>query len=622
MDVTRAAHYMRQAALGLQHAHETAGLVHRDIKPGNILIDRTGVVKILDMGLARFFHDEEDVLTRKYDENVLGTADYLAPEQALDSHGVDIRADIYSLGATFYFCLTGRTPFAEGTTAQKLIWHQTRQPKPIRLIRPEVPEGLVALVEKMMAKDLAQRPQTPQAVADALASWTTTPIGPPPQEEMPQWSPAALGVPGGEGSPIPQGRTGSSGAPSSARRKNWQVPSTSSSSPTSIPAPPPPRPGGSSPTAPLPRQAPPPRNTPGSNDTGPVASLQPAAQAVGSHPSLTDGSSPQPGAVVVTAPADFHSHEEEEPLPWDPQFVSVTDDLTLPLHAPSQPRRRFIGTLWHWHGREFIARLSRPWIWWALGGVSIVVLLASLIAATFWLLWRNSSAPSDKALSSRVYKVGKDHKLRTVQDALKKVRPNDHIVLQDPTITEDLAIDARADRLKNITIESEDPSRPVIWRPKSKDPSYLAVLTNVEGWRLEGITFDGDDRCQKGVVLLSGCCADTLFDNVHICGFKKAGLVFFNCEGEPHRPVIFSQMVITAHRGGADSALFFSLDPKIIGTSSNRDIVFRDCTLVGEYRKYAQVHESAVLKTQVDSQDIKVQLDTNHPATLLKELLR
>ena len=103
LDVLRACHYIRQAAVGLQHAHE-AGLVHRDIKPGNILVDRTGTVKILDMGLARFFHDEEDMLTKKYDENVLGTADYLAPEQALDSHGVDIRADIYSLGATFYFC--------------------------------------------------------------------------------------------------------------------------------------------------------------------------------------------------------------------------------------------------------------------------------------------------------------------------------------------------------------------------------------------------------------------------------------------------------------------------------------------------------------------------------------
>src|SRR5262249_43547876 len=148
-------------------------------------------VKILDMGLARFFHDEEDDLTKKYDENVLGTADYLAPEQALNSHEVDIRADIYSLGATFYFCLTGRTPFSEGTVAQKLIWHQTRRPKPIRTLRPEVPEEIVAVIDRMMAKRPEDRFQTPMAVAEALEPWTQTPIPPPPEAEMPQLSLAA-----------------------------------------------------------------------------------------------------------------------------------------------------------------------------------------------------------------------------------------------------------------------------------------------------------------------------------------------------------------------------------------------------------------------------------------------
>src|SRR6516225_7396686 len=188
MDHLRAAHYIRQAALGLQHAHDTAALVHRDIKPGNILVDRNGIVKVLDMGLARFFHDEEDILTKKYDENVLGTADYLAPEQALDSHNVDIRADIYSLGATFYFCLTGRTPFSERTVAQKLIWHQTRLPKPIRSFRAEVPEGVVAVIDKAMSKDVAARYQSPLEMAEALSEWTKTPIPPPPENEMPKLS--------------------------------------------------------------------------------------------------------------------------------------------------------------------------------------------------------------------------------------------------------------------------------------------------------------------------------------------------------------------------------------------------------------------------------------------------
>jgi serine/threonine protein kinase/Tol biopolymer transport system component len=194
MDVTRAAHYTRQAALGLHHAHE-AGMVHRDVKPGNLLVDRQGVVKILDLGLARFFTDEDDKLTKQHDErNILGTADYLSPEQAINSHAVDIRTDIYSLGATLYFLLAGRPPFAEGTVAQKLIAHQMRTPEPICTLRPETPEGLAAVVGKMMAKDPAQRYQTPAEVYEALAPWTQAPIAPPADEEMPHSSRRLRGV--------------------------------------------------------------------------------------------------------------------------------------------------------------------------------------------------------------------------------------------------------------------------------------------------------------------------------------------------------------------------------------------------------------------------------------------
>src|SRR5574340_110943 len=94
-----AANYICQAADGLAHAHE-AGLVHRDVKPANLLVDGKGVVKVLDLGLARFADESRASLTIVHDENVLGTADYLAPEQALNSHSVDAKADIYSLGCT------------------------------------------------------------------------------------------------------------------------------------------------------------------------------------------------------------------------------------------------------------------------------------------------------------------------------------------------------------------------------------------------------------------------------------------------------------------------------------------------------------------------------------------
>jgi len=194
LPVDRAIHYVRQAAIGLQHAFK-AGLVHRDIKPGNIMVERTGTVRVLDLGLARFYLDQTDLLTLQYDEkNVLGTADYVAPEQALNSHDVDIRADIYSLGATFYFLLTGQPPFVGGKVAQKLIWHQVRHPTPVRQVRPEVPEGAAAVLARMMAKAPAQRFQSPGDVADALAPFDEEPVARPREEEMPKLCPLLAGA--------------------------------------------------------------------------------------------------------------------------------------------------------------------------------------------------------------------------------------------------------------------------------------------------------------------------------------------------------------------------------------------------------------------------------------------
>ncbi len=181
----RAAHYVRQAALGLQHAHE-AGLVHRDVKPANLLVSRAGIIKVLDLGLARFFLDETDALTREHNAKaVLGTADYLAPEQGRDSHAVDIRADIYSLGATFFYLLTGRPPFDGGTLKQKMLAHQMKPPPDVRELRREVPGEMAVLMARMLAKEPAKRPRTPAEVADALVPWAQTPLAPPTPDELP-----------------------------------------------------------------------------------------------------------------------------------------------------------------------------------------------------------------------------------------------------------------------------------------------------------------------------------------------------------------------------------------------------------------------------------------------------
>lgn len=164
----RAANYLRQVALGLHHAF-SAGLVHRDVKPANLLVERTGVVKLLDLGLARFFHDGDDFSIMN-DETVLGTADFVAPEQTINSHDVDIRADIYSLGATMYYCLTGQPPFPGGSAAQKMMAHHTVPPRSIRSYRSDVPDDLLAIIEKMMEKKPDNRYATPADVALAAAS--------------------------------------------------------------------------------------------------------------------------------------------------------------------------------------------------------------------------------------------------------------------------------------------------------------------------------------------------------------------------------------------------------------------------------------------------------------------
>jgi eukaryotic-like serine/threonine-protein kinase len=170
MDYLTAADFIRQAADGLAHAHK-AGLIHRDVKPANLLVDQKKVVKVLDLGLARFTGDEQASLTVAFDENVLGTADYLAPEQALDSHGVDGRADIYSLGCSLYFLLTGHPPFPDGTLPQRLMMHQKQPPPSIFKDRPDAPQDLIDICLKMMAKKPDQRYQSMSEVSQALADW-------------------------------------------------------------------------------------------------------------------------------------------------------------------------------------------------------------------------------------------------------------------------------------------------------------------------------------------------------------------------------------------------------------------------------------------------------------------
>jgi uncharacterized protein (TIGR03067 family) len=206
MSVAEACESIRQAADGLEHAHER-GMVHRDIKPHNLMLTASGQVRILDFGLAGFA-SEESVAFRSAKGNpfaeqkatmgnltsigaVMGTPDYMAPEQAADAHTADIRADIYSLGCTLHFLLTGKPPYEADSVVAKLMAHVDQSPPSLASCRNDVVPELSAVVARMMAKDPAVRFQTPAEVAAALAPFAK-PAAPPPRRRKRTLVAAAL----------------------------------------------------------------------------------------------------------------------------------------------------------------------------------------------------------------------------------------------------------------------------------------------------------------------------------------------------------------------------------------------------------------------------------------------
>jgi urea transport system substrate-binding protein len=170
LPVGMACELARQASLGLQHIHER-GLIHRDIKPANLMLTNGGQLKVLDLGLAFRKASTEHSRELTMTQQSMGTVDYMAPEQWLDSHEVDIRADIYSLGCTLYYFLTGSPPFAASKSSnamRKMYAHSVDPVPPIRDKRPEVPVELAAVIKRMLAKNRNERYAVPAEVAKAL----------------------------------------------------------------------------------------------------------------------------------------------------------------------------------------------------------------------------------------------------------------------------------------------------------------------------------------------------------------------------------------------------------------------------------------------------------------------
>jgi serine/threonine-protein kinase len=185
LSVAEACDYIRQTCLGLQHAVEK-GLVHRDIKPANLVLTTANTIKILDLGLARLAPPTAKsglVSQITSPDLVIGTPTYIAPEQARDSHGADTRADLYALGGTLFFLLTGRPPFVTAAATDMLFKHWFETPPTVRSLRPEVPVAVSGVVAKLLAKKPEDRYPSPAHLSEALRQAVEHPntmIAPPP----------------------------------------------------------------------------------------------------------------------------------------------------------------------------------------------------------------------------------------------------------------------------------------------------------------------------------------------------------------------------------------------------------------------------------------------------------
>ena len=192
LTVQQAANIVKQAAEGLTHAHER-NLIHRDIKPGNILVTPDGVSKLSDLGLAFYLNDATDPRAGK----IVGTADYLSPEQIRTPNHITSASDIYSLGCTLYYSVTGKVPFPGGTPKSKARRHLEETPWHPRRFNEEVSDDFVDLIGDMMEKDPKERIQSAKEVAERLAPWAAddSPLLREDLGDRPRWMPAPLESP-------------------------------------------------------------------------------------------------------------------------------------------------------------------------------------------------------------------------------------------------------------------------------------------------------------------------------------------------------------------------------------------------------------------------------------------
>jgi serine/threonine protein kinase len=534
LPVLEACSYVRQAALGLQHAFER-GWVHRDIKPANLLRNRE-TIKNLDFGLARFWQTREGDETASEvttDDRFMGTPDFMAPEQAVDSHAVDIRADIYSLGCTFYYLLAGRVPFPGTTALKKLFKHCWVEPQPLEAVQPSVPQELAALVRKMMANPPERRYQTPAEVVEDVAGLF------PAAAVLPDVPPADV---------------------------------TIGTVPLAEPVWPAGREAGGMPVAEPTRPARPAEGF-GSPPPPPVAPTPTAGPQPGAAP-LHNG---QPQLAVSSAA------EVDEGESWG-KLIPAADDPTAQADTPGPgqgagPRAPLV-----YHIRPPVR--ARPWTRFVLGAVMILGGIAAAVTAlVVWLVSRQHGdggtvTPPQNA-PVLVNRAGEPGTVPTVITALRKVKAGGRIVIQDPTVDDEIHLNHQVCP-KGVTIEGEE-GKAVVWQGPTRPEELNALLfvDGVEDLHLRNLTFDGGDRRQK-LILLTGSCAGMELDNVALRGFTRCAVLVMNCKGTAQRPVVFRNLQVGPAKA-AEAGLLFDVNAAML-IKVNEYFRIQDCRFEGPYK--------------------------------------
>ncbi len=544
----RASNYIAQAAAGLQHLLD-AGLVHRDIKPGNLLLDRIGNIKLMDLGLARFNDiDRQDNLTRDFDDGrVLGTADYIAPEQSIKGSAVDIRADLYSLGGTFYFLLKGEAPFEGASVTQKLLFHQIKDPPPLPA---SVPQDIVDLIQRMIKKKPEDRPQTPTEIFQSLRKYAHFAY-PPSLAELPARS--SVFEMGGPKSAILKG------SPSQASRIGLNASSSSAVSLRAI---------ASSETLPALHSTP---------VSGISSSARPAGQAI--------APSNQPAPSQLPSKADRGIAQL--------RGVSVKTALLIVSVVVLVLAGTSVGVLWVW------SELLKP----ATAGIPDATVIEEPQPETVV-----ESAPKDvkpidvpvaknnldvpagwepvtpkgpvPTQSLRVTSSGAEGTFRTIRSALIQGGANCHIVVLDPEHQEQLDLDG-ASGVKNVTIEAwPTTTQPIILRaPRLGDSAKPILRVNIaSGIRFKGFVIDGQGNVPE-LVQYSGPCEGSVLENCRFIGFTKSAVVLSGVTGSAESPVTLKSLRFVA-AGEVDAAIRIESN----GQRKNSHHVIEKCRMEGPLR--------------------------------------